>query len=106
MFRSFVKNYTRGVFQFFVIFFTSKKSVFNAKNENSENAENAENPHQKFDCYGVIQQLQEPYVGDDQDAESQFQRSDLNQRQYSRNIGDDFYQPPEKQDNSGQLSVV
>ena len=43
-------------------FFTSKKSIFNAKNEisenseSSENAENAENPHQNFDCYGVIQE--------------------------------------------------
>jgi|AACY02.6.fsa_nt_gi hypothetical protein len=51
----FFKNYTHGVFQFFVIFFTSKKSIFNGKNEISENAENAENPRQNFDCYGVIQ---------------------------------------------------
>mgnify|MGYP003320163764 CR=1 FL=1 len=39
-------------------FFTSKKSIFNAKNEiseNSENAENAENSHSNFDCYGAIQ---------------------------------------------------
>ena len=59
MFRIFFKNYTHAVFHFFVVFFTSKKSVFNAKNENSENAENAqnaENSHQNFDCYGVIQQ--------------------------------------------------
>ena len=58
MFRIFVKNYTHGFFQFFVIFFTSKNSISDAKNEiyeNSENAENAENPHQNFDCYGVIQ---------------------------------------------------
>ena len=57
MFRIFFKNYTDAVFHFFVVFFTSKKSVFNAKNENSENAENAqnaENSHQNFDCYGVI----------------------------------------------------
>ena len=60
MFRIFFKNYTHAVFHFFVVFFTSKKSVFNAKNENSENAENAENAqnaensHQNFDCYGVI----------------------------------------------------
>ena len=60
MFRIFVKNYTHGAFQFFVIFFTSRKSIFDSKNEiseSSENAENAENPHQNFDCYGVIQQL-------------------------------------------------
>ena len=61
MFRIFFKNYTHAVFHFFVVFFTSKKSVFNARNENSENAENAENAknaensHQNFDCYGVIQ---------------------------------------------------
>ena len=54
MFRIFFKNYIDAVFHFFVVFFTSKKSVFNAKNENSENAENAENSHQNFDCYGVI----------------------------------------------------
>ena len=40
MFRIFVKNYTYAGFHFFVAFFTSKKSVFNAKNENAENAEN------------------------------------------------------------------
>ena len=57
----FFKNYTHAVFQFSVIFFIAKKTIFNAKNENSENAEssenaeNAENPRQNFDCYGVIQ---------------------------------------------------
>ena len=56
MFRIFFKNYTHAVFHFFVVFFTSKKSVCSAKNENSENAQNAENSHQNFDCYGVIQQ--------------------------------------------------
>ena len=55
MFRIFFKNYTHAVFHFFVVFFTSKKLVFDAKNENSENAQNAENSHQNFDCYGVIQ---------------------------------------------------
>ena len=54
MFRIFVKNYTHGVFQFFGVFFTSKKSIFHAKNEisenaeSSENAENAENSHQNL----------------------------------------------------------
>ena len=52
MFRIFFKDYTHGVFHFFVVFFTSKKSVFNAKNENAENAESS---HENFDCYGVIQ---------------------------------------------------
>ena len=68
----FFKNYTHAAFQFFVILFVAKKSIFNAKNENcenpesSENAENAENPHQNFDCYGVIQQshLHRGFVGD------------------------------------------
>ena len=60
MFRIFFKNYTHAVFHFFVVFFTSKKSVCNAENENSEssenaeNAEKAENSHYNFDCYGVI----------------------------------------------------
>ena len=54
----FFKTYTHTVFHFFVVFFTSKKSVSDAKNENAENSENAENPHQNFDCYGVIQKWQ------------------------------------------------
>ena len=54
MFRIFFKNDTDAVFHFFVVFFASKSSVFNAKNENAENAENAENSYQNFDCYGVI----------------------------------------------------
>ena len=58
----FFKNYTDAVFHFFVVFFASKKSVFNAKNENAENAQNAENSNQNFDCYGVIQELRVQFV--------------------------------------------
>ena len=43
IFRIFSKNYTHAVFHFLGIFFTAKKSIFNAKNENSGNSESSEN---------------------------------------------------------------
>ena len=37
---------------FLGIFFTAKKSIFNAKNENSEISENAENSHKNLTAMG------------------------------------------------------
>ena len=37
---------------FLVIFFTGKKSIFNAKNENSENSESSENSHKNLTAMG------------------------------------------------------